>query len=345
MLYSLRLQPEHVASTASLTAVSRWAEDIGFGSIWSSEASFDPFLALPLVAAATSRVKLGTGIAVAYARSPYSAAQMSWMMQRFSAGRFRLGLATQVKAHIERRYGLPWPGGVGPLREYVAMCRAVWRCWQTGEKPSFEGKHYRFTLMNPEFSAGALPPGQDAIPVWLAAVGTLSAELAGEVAEGLHVHAFHTESYLRDVLLPAVARGRDKAGRSPGIEASCPVFSGIAHDEREERVLRDAMRTHIAFYASTPAYLPVLEQAGCAGIHAPLRQMTREGKWKDMPALVDDGILDRFVVIDGARRLGERLAAKYAGILTEIAIYREGAQFARAEDWPELLAGLANPRR
>jgi probable F420-dependent oxidoreductase len=345
MKYSLRLQPEHVASPEAISRVSRWAEDLGFGAIWSSEASFDPFLPLGLVAAATQRVQIGTGIAVAYARSPYSAAQMAWMLQRLSGGRFRLGLATQVKAHIERRYGLAWPGGVGALREYIAMCRAVWRCWQTGEKPAFEGKHYRFTLMNPEFAAGRLPEGQDAIPVWVAAVGTLSGELAGEAAEGLHVHAFHTEGYLRDVLLPAVAKGREKAGRPPGIEAACPVFSGIAHDETQARVLRDVMRKHIAFYASTPAYLPVLEQAGCATIHAPLRQMSRDGRWAEMPALVDDTILDRFVVIDGPRRLGERLAAKYEGILTEIAVYREGAQFAREEDWPELLDGLRNPRR
>jgi probable F420-dependent oxidoreductase len=342
--YRLSL-PADLATPETIMAVARRCEEIGVASLFAAEAGHDPYIALPLVAAATKKLRIGTGIAVAYGRSPFATAQVAWDLQRLSGGRFELGLATQVKAHIERRYSTPWPGGTGALRDYVNTCRAVWRAFQTGEKPAHEGPHYRFTLLNPEFNPGPLPAAHADIPVWLAAVGTLSAELAGELAEGLHVHAFHTESYMREVMLPAVAKGRAKAGRQPGILAGCPVFSGIVHDEREERAVRQAMRRHIAFYASTPAYLPVLDHVGAGAIHEPLRLMSRQGKWDDMPALVDDTLLDKFVVVDGARRLGERLAAKYDGILTELSIYREGQQFARAADWPELLAGLKNPRR
>jgi probable F420-dependent oxidoreductase len=293
-------------------------------------------------------VGLGTGIAIAYAHSPFSTAQAAWDLQRFSRGRFKLGLATQVKAHIERRYGVPWPGGVGALEEYVACCRAVWKAFQSGTKPAFEGRHYRCTLINPEFNPGPLPQGQDDIPVWLAAVGTHSARLAGRVAHGLHVHAFHTDGYLREVLMPEVTRGRAEAGGvfdpDRPIEATCSVFAGIAHDERQARIIRDRMREYVAFYASTPAYKPVLEHAGCADIHEPLRLMTRQDRWADMPALVDDAILDKFLVVDAPKRLGERLAKKYDGLLTELALYREGGQFASEKDWDDLLTGLGARR-
>ncbi|MBV9512336.1 MAG: TIGR03617 family F420-dependent LLM class oxidoreductase, partial [Caulobacteraceae bacterium] len=318
MLYSLRLQPSEMSTLEATHAAARRADELGFGSLWSAEAGHDPFIPLGLVAAASSRLKLGTGVAVAYGRTPFATAQAAWDLQRYSKGRLRLGLSTQVRAHIERRYGAPWPGGVGAMREYVECCRAVWRSWQTGERPAFQGAHYRYTLLNPEFDPGPLPDGHDHIPVWLAAVGAQSARLAGEIGEGLHVHAFHTESYLREVVLPATLEGRRRAARPETTEAACTVFSGVVHDAAQERKVRDIMRRHIAFYASTPAYLPVLEHAGFAEIHAPLRALSRSGGWDQMPALVSDEILDAFAVFDAPRRLGERLAAKYDGVLTEI---------------------------
>jgi len=345
MMYSLRLQPSDMAGIEEITAAIRRADALGFGSVWSSEAGHDPFIALPLVAAASPRLLVGTGIAVAYGRSPFATAQVAWDIQRYSKGRFRLGLSTQVKAHIERRYGAPWPGGVGALREYVQVCRAVWRSWQTGEKPDFRGQRYQYTLMNPEFDPGPLPDAMGDIPVWIAAVGTASAALAGEVGDGLHIHAFHTEGYLREVVIPAMTAAQEKAGRAVRVQAACPVFSGIVHDEAQEKDLRDAIRKYIAFYASTPAYLPVLEHAGFQEIHAPLRALSRSGGWDEMPSLVSDEILDAFAIFDAPRRLGERLAAKYDGVLTEIAVYKEGGQFASEADWGDLLDGLKTPRR
>ncbi|MBV9995358.1 MAG: TIGR03617 family F420-dependent LLM class oxidoreductase [Caulobacteraceae bacterium] len=341
MRYSLRLQPSDTATIETLTAAVRRADDLGFGAVWSSEAGHDPFVTLPLVAAASPRLKIGTGIAVAFARSPFATAQVAWDLQRLSRGRLRLGLGPQVKPHIERRYGMRWPGGLGALREYVACCRAVWSSFESGERPAFRGEHYQYTLLNPEFNPGPLPEAEAHVPIWLAAVGPVAARMAGEIGDGLHIHAFHTESYLREVLVPAYEAGREAQGRaSGGIESACPVFSGIVHDEQQERLLRDAMRKYIAFYASTPAYAPVLAHAGCPEIHAPLRVMSREGRWDDMPALVSDEIVDQFAVFDAPRELGRRLKAKYEGILSEIAIYKEGTQFAAEADWPELLEGL-----
>jgi len=340
MQFCLRLQPPEIATAEALIAASRRAEGMGFGTIWSSEAGHDPFFSLPIVAANTKKIALGSAIAVAYARSPFSTAQVAWDLQRLSQGRFRLGLATQVKAHIERRYSMTWPGGVEALEEYVNCCKAVWHTFQTGEKPDFHSDHYRFTLMNPEFNPGPLPEAHADVPVWLGAVGPVAGRVAGRVAHGLHVHAFHTDGYLREVLLPAMREGRRQANSTRPIEATCSVFAGIAHDDKQARVIRDRMREFIAFYASTPAYLPVLQHAGCEAIHAPLRAMTRAGQWDQMPALVDDTILDKFLVVDAPRRLGERLAAKYGGLLTEVALYRDGGQFASERDWQELLEGL-----
>ena len=343
MDFALRLQAHQTAAPGNLIDAAKAAERDGLATIWSAEAGHDPFLPLSVAASVTRSIGLGTGIAVAYARSPFSTAQLAWDLQRFSGGRFRLGLATQVRAHIERRYGTPWPGGIEALEEYVQCCRAVWHSFQTGQKPAFEGRHYRFNLLNPEFNAGPLPADQADIPVWVAAVGPRSARLAGKLAHGIHVHAFHTEAYLRDALVPAAAAGRREAGSARRIEATCPVFAGMAHDDAQARLLRDEMRESIAFYASTPAYRPVLESAGCDAIHAPLRQMTREGRWSEMASLVDDSILDRFVVVDSPKRLAERLAAKYKGLLTELALYRDAGRFAGSNDWIDLIDGLRGP--
>lgn len=338
MEYELTV-PQGLDAAGTIDAVRR-AEASGVAAIWSSETGHDPFLPLGLAAANSARVHLGTAIAVAYGRSPYATAQVAWDLQRLSRGRFRLGLATQVKPHIERRYGVDWPGGAGALREYVECCRAVWRTWQTGERASFTGRRYRFTLTNPEFEPGPLPDGQAPIPVWLGAVGTISARMAGEVADGILIHSFHTDSYLREVVFAAVAEGRAAVGRPGRPPARSLVFGGIAHDEDEAQVVRDGFRRHVAFYGSTRGYLPVLEQLGAADLHEPLRHLSRTGGWDRMPELIDEDLLDQFVVVDEPRTLGRRLAQRYDGLLDALSLYEGGARFARKEDWPELLAGL-----
>ena len=341
MQYDVRLRSR--TSAESIAGEAAWAERYRCATLWSSEAAHDPFLPLVVAALETSNLPVGTGIAVAFARSPFVTAQMAWDLQRLSAGRFRLGLGSQIKAHIERRYGHPWHGAVGQMREYVECLRHAWGCWQTGERPSYRGTIYRYDLTNPEFEPPPLPDEHARIPLWLAAVGPAMTRLAGEIADGLHVHTFHTEEFLRRRVLPGVAEGRRRAGRKPeSLPASCPVMAGCAHDERELSELRRVFRTNVAFYASTPAYLPVLEEAGCAEIHGTLRALSREARWEDMAALISDEILDQFVVIDEPRAVGARLRARYEGILTQLSLYRGGERFMREEDWPGLLDALGH---
>lgn len=339
MRYDLRLQEK--TSTERILEIAQWCESRELATLWCSEAGHDPFAALMVAAMGTRELPLGTGIAVAFARSPFSMAQLCWDIQRLSDGRLRLGLGTQIKAHVERRYGMGWQGAREPLREYVALCRHLWRCWQERQRPSFQGQFYRCDLSNPEFEPPPLQEEHAHIPVWLAAVGPGMASLAGEVADGLHVHAFHTEGYLRDRILPAIAEGQRRAGRgSWQLPATCPVMGGVAHDEHEAEQLRAAFRRHVAFYASTPSYLPVLEHGGWAEVHEPLRALSRERRWSEMAALIDDAMLDEFALVDEPGRLGERLSQRYEGVLTQLALYREGERFMSLADWGELFDGL-----
>ena len=312
-------------------------------TVWCAEAARDPFIALGIAAASTDRVQIGTGIAVAYGRSPYATAQAAWELQQLSGGRMHLGLATQVRAHIERRYGVAWPGGVSALREYVMCCRAIWHTWQTGLMTAFEGEHFRFLLSNPEFSPGPLPATHAEIPVWIAAVTRRSARLAGEIGDGLHVHAFHTAEYLRDVVLAEANQVRRARGEATPIQASCPVLAGVAHDDHEAAQLRRELRATIAFYASTRGYLDVLSDAGLGDLHEPLKLLARAGRWGDMPALIDDAVLDRFVLIDEPAALARRLRDRYEGLLSEITLYRTSDRFATDDDLSVLIKGIASP--
>lgn len=339
--YDLRLSDR--SSPAAIAGVARWAEEMALATLWASEAGHDPFLPLALAAADTRQLPLGTGIAIAFARSPFATAQAAWDLQRLSEGRFLLGLGSQVRAHIERRYGQPWHGAVPQMREYVECLRHIWACWQTGERPSYRGRIYRFDLTNPEFEPPRLPDAEARIPIWLGAVGPAMTSLAGEIADGLHVHAFHTEGYLRARVLPAVAEGRRRSGQPVApLPATCPVLAACAHDERQRDTMRRTFRAHIAFYASTPAYVPVLEDAGCAELHPRARALSRESRWEEMADIVPDDVLDDFVVIDEPRALGARLRAKYEGILTQLALYRGGDRFMREEDWPVFLDALGH---
>lgn len=335
---------ERIQDTSSFQSIRNHVTrcvQLGISALWSSEAARDPFLPLVVAAEQSTTLQLGTGIAVAYGRTPYATAQAAWDLQRLSQGRFRLGIATQVKAHVERRYGATWPGGATALREYIQCCRAIWDCWQDGTQPTFEGEHFRFTLTNPEFRPQPLPDDQRHIPIWVAAVGPRSARVAGEVGDGLHVHAFHTPGYLRDVVLSEARAGREASGSEAPLDMTCPVLAGIVHNEEQDRVLREEFRAHVAFYASTPAYAPVLEHAGLSGIHEALRPLARERRWSEMPALIGDDVLDLFIVLDEPRALAHKLHARYDGLLTELALYRGGDRFATGEDLAELVALLA----
>ena len=309
------------------------AEAIGFEAIWTSETQHDPFLPLPLVAAQTSRLQFGTAVAIAFARSPLVVAHTAWDLARQSGGRFILGLGTQVKPHIERRFGMPWTAPVPRLREYVQAIRAVWHTWQTGEKLNFRGAEYKLTLMTPFFSPG--PITNPNIPIFIAGVGAPLCRLAGEVADGFHAHSYHTRQYLREVVLPAIEVGARKADRDRrAIEVTTAAF--VALSEAEIAVHRQ----QVAFYASTPSYRPVLDFHGWGKVGEELSSLAARGHWTEMPNLITDEMLETFVTIGSWDDIAEKLHAKYAGLLDRVGLYRPFVPGPEDAHWKQLIESL-----
>jgi probable F420-dependent oxidoreductase len=297
-------------------AVAREAEAAGVAGLWTAETSHDPFL--PLVAAAeqTRALELGTAIAVAFARSPLVTASIAWDLARLSRGRFLLGLGSQVRAHIERRFGMAWSGRpVAQLREYVAVVHAAWEAWQTGTRPSFRGQFYRLTLMSPLFDPG--PIEHPAIPVYLAGVGAGMTRLAGEVAAGLIVHPLHSRAYLADVVLPAVTAGAASAGRAP---AAVTIAGSVIVATNEEEIA-EARRT-IGFYASTPTYRSVLEHHGWGAAADALAGHARRGRWEALAGEVSDEMLEAFAVVAEPTELRAALERHADGLFERVAPYQ-----------------------
>lgn len=315
----------------AVPALAERAERLGFGALWTAETRHDPFLPLALVAAHTIRLRFGTAVAVAFARSPTSVALTAWDLAHLSGGRFVLGLGTQVRAHVERRFAMPWSGHpVDQLRDYVAAIRAVWHGWQTGEPVRHRGSYYRVTLMTPFFSPPPLAHPQ--IPIYLAGVGPSMCALAGEVGDGLIVHPLHSTRYLAEVVLPARAAGAARVGRDPSeVTLSGSVLVGLGDAARDE------VRAQIAFYASTPSYRPVLELHGWEGIGAQLSELARHGRWQEMPRLVTDEMVDTFAIAAPWAGLSDRLAGRYDGLLNRVALYRAFGDPADDDGWASLL--------
>jgi probable F420-dependent oxidoreductase len=316
-------------------ALAARAEALGFGAIWTAETRHDPFLPLAVAAEHTHRIHLGTAIAVAFARSPTVVAQTAWDLARRTDGRFILGLGTQVRAHVERRFGMPWSGHpVAQLRDYISALRAIWHAWQTGEPIRHQGPYYRITLMSPFFSPG--PMAHADIGVFIAGVGEAMCSLAGEVADGLIVHPLHSTRYLAEVVRPAVARGAERASRDPGrVGLSGSVLVGFGDAGRE------SVREQIAFYASTPTYRPVLELHGWADVGAALSQKARHGRWTEMPPLVTDHMVETFgLVVSSWDELGPALHARCDGLLDRVSLYRPFGDPADDAGWRALLAGI-----
>lgn len=318
-------------SLNEVPAIARAAEAMGFEALWSSETMHDPFLPGALIAEHTTRLHFGTAVAIAFARSPATLAYTAWDLAQASGGRFILGLGTQVKAHIERRFGMPWPDSVvGKLREQVAAIRAFWNCWQHGERLNFRGEHYRLTLMTPFFNPG--PIQHPSIPIYLAGVNAGLARLAGECADGFHAHPFHSPEYLKQVVLPAIEQGVTKAGRARSdIEVSTTVF--VVTNPQEEYFVR----SQIAFYASTPSYRAVMAQHGWENTAEQLSALASRGAWGEMPALIDDEMLDTFAVRASASDLPAALAERYNGLVDRLALYIPFMPGERDDLWMALL--------
>ena len=315
-------------------ALAQSAEAIGFAALWMSETQHDPFLPLTHVAAHTARLHFGTAVAIAFARSPMIVAHTAWDLAKQSNGRFILGLGTQVQAHIERRFGMTWTLPVPRLREYVQAIRAVWTAWQTGGKLNFRGSEYKLTLMTPFFSPG--PIDQPDIPIFIAGVGTPLCKLAGEVADGFHVHPYHTRQYLSEVVLPAIDDGVKKADRKrAAIEIATMAFVALSEDEIA------AQRQQVAFYASTPSYRPVLDLHGWGKVGEELGSLAAHGKWDEMPKLITDEMLETFVVVGSWDDIADKLRAKYDGLLDRVGLYRPYVRGTEDEQWRRLVKLVA----
>src|SRR5579863_3480756 len=266
-------------------------EAAGYDGAWSAETGHDPLLIVAGAAPATTTLELGTGIVVAFARSPMITATMANDVQLLSRGRLLLGLGSQIKPHIEKRYSMPWSHPAPRMREYVLAMRAIWSCWNEGTPMNFRGEFYRHTLMSPFFNPGPNPYG--APKVYLAAVGELMTEVTGEVADGLLVHPFSTERYIRDVTLPALERGLDRSGRAlQDFPISFSGFVATGDSDEELAIATRAVRGQIAFYGSTPAYRPVLELHGWGDLQPELNTLSKRGEWVKMGELITDEVLE-----------------------------------------------------
>ena len=304
---------------------ARRAEEIGYDCLWTSETQHEPFLPLAVAASATTRIKLGTAIAVAFPRSPMITAHTAWDLARASNGRFILGLGSQVKAHNVLRFSVPYEAPAPKLRDYVLALRAIWECWQNGAPLDFYGKFYRFQLMTPFFNPG--PIAQPAIPVYIAGVNRLMCRVAGEVCDGLHVHPFHSPKYIREFVHPAVEEGLKLTGRTRQnftYVSSTFVITGDSEAERSQQA--EAVRQQIAFYASTRTYVPVLEAHGWEGVSPALHRKSLDGDWKGMAALITDEMLDTFAVFGSYEEIGHRIRERYAGgLLDRTSLYHQPA--------------------
>lgn len=315
---------------------ARAAERVGFGGLWTNETAHDPFLPLVPAALATERVQLGTAVAISFPRSPAVMAYTAWDLAQASRGRFILGLGTQVKAHIERRFGVAWDAPVERLRDYVGAVRAVWECWQTGERLRYEGPFYKLKLMTPFFSPAPLADVRYVPKIFIAGVNRQLCKLAGEVCDGFHVHPFHTALYLRERVLPWIGEGLAASGRERGrVEVCASVFAIVGKGEEREKA-REDVRSQVAFYASTPSYRTQLEAHGWGDVGEELSRLAGRGRWDEMGRLITDEMLGE-VAVEG-ETLGEaarKLKARYTGIVDRVALYAPFVAGERDEEWAE----------
>ena len=304
---------------ADVAGAARELEQLGYDGCWTAEINHDPFLPLTLAAEHTSQIELGTSIAVAFARNPMTVANVGWDLQEYSEGRLLLGLGTQIKPHIEKRFSMPWSHPAKRMGEFVVALRAIWDCWHHGTKLSFDGDFYTHRLMTPMFTPEPQPHGSPKILI--AAVGELMTETCGEVADGMIAHAFTTRRYFDEVTIPAVERGMAKSGRGrDDFQMFAPVFVVTGADEAEMATAATASRKQIAFYASTPAYRKVLELHGWGDLQTELHRLSMAGQWDTMGTLIDDEILDTFAVVAPLEQLAGALRARCDGIIDRVMV-------------------------
>jgi probable F420-dependent oxidoreductase len=298
-------------------------EKAGYSGGWTAETSHDPFLPLVPAAEQTSELEIGTSIAVAFARNPMTLANTAWDLQTVSQGRFILGLGSQIKPHITKRFSMEWSHPAARMREMVLAIRAIWDNWQNGTKLEFRGDYYTHTLMTPFFSPDKEDLGDFGVPkIYLAGVGELMTEVAGEVCDGFLCHGFTTEKYLREVTMPALERGRAKVGKTmEGFDIVGPSFVVTGNDDEQMEQASAGTRQQIAFYGSTPAYKPVLEIHGWGGLQEELNGLSKQGEWVKMGTLIDDEILNTFAVVGPPENIAPELGRRYGDVINRISFY------------------------
>ena len=327
-------------SFEAIAASVREQEALGYDGLWSAETQHDAFLPLVVAAEHSTRIELGTSIAVAFARNPMNLAYLANDLQVMSGGRFMLGLGSQIKPHIEKRFSMPWSHPAPRMRELILAIRAIWKSWETGEKLDFRGDFYTHTLMTPFFNPGPNPHGNPKI--LLAAVGEGMTTVAAEAADGMLVHGFTTHRYLREVTLPTIEAGLANVGRKRGdFTLSYPAFVVTGRDEKEMEKAAAGVRQQIAFYGSTPAYRPVLELHGWGGVGEELNRMSKSDdaeRWQKMGRLIDDEMLDAFAVIAEPGTLAAGIKERFADVVDRFSFY--APYHADPSTWEPVIAEL-----
>lgn len=314
-------------------------ERAGYDGAFTYETKHNPFIPLALAAEHTQQLTLGTAIAIAFARTPMTLANAGWDLQALSRGRFLLGLGSQIRPHIENRYSMPWSKPAARMRELVLGIRAIWASWETGTPLEFEGEFYRHTLMTPAFDPGPNPA--EPPPIFVAGVGPRMTAVAGEVADGLIIHPFASRRSLRDLTVPALRRGEDEGGRDPGsVEpvVVCLVATGATGPDLDDAI--SVVRGQLAFYASTPAYVPVLECHGWERLHQRLNALSKEGRWSEMGDLISDEILETLAVVGRRDEIPALVRAKTKGVSDTVSL--ECTRRPDPDHFADIVAALRN---
>lgn len=322
-----------------MTHLAQTAESLGFAGLWTAETNHDPFFPLLLSAEHTSKLQLGTGIAVAFPRTPAILAQLAWDLARFSDGRFLLGLGTQVKAHNRLRLGAPWDKPLKQMRETILATRAFWDCWQNGKPLDFVGEYFKLQLMTPFFNPG--PIEHPHIPIYIAAVNQGMLRLAGELCEGVHIHALHSVKYLQEFALPHIEAGLQKNGRSrQDISLNTAVFAIPTDDPDYAKFAENHVKQQISFYLSTPAYRVLAELHGWEETAVQLSQMARSNQWAQMPNLINDNILDVMAVRGTWAQLPQIIQGKYGRLLDRVSYYLPFVPGVHEAGWQASIRGF-----
>jgi probable F420-dependent oxidoreductase len=320
----------NAAPLRTIQEIATDAERAGFSGIVVTESGRTAYLTCLAATLAAPSLDLATGVAVAFPRSPMVTAATAWELAEVSGGRFRLGLGTQVRAHIERRYSAEFDHPGPRLREYVLALRSIFGAFRGVEKLAFDGDFYSLSLLPREWSPGPIDVADP--PIDVAAVNPWTLRMAGEIADGVHVHPMNTPTYLRETVLPSLAEGAGRAGRdAEELTVIVPCFTAVGDTDEERHAFREWARIQLSFYGSTPNYAFIFDQVGGEGTTAALRERQKAGDMLGMASVIDDDLLSHFVVEGTWDELPERIVDRYHGTADRVVLYMAGGTWMRGD--------------